>query len=165
MSVLIDTSVYIESVKDTEVQIALEKITAKMLVLSSEVLDEEIEEAASFLRKTGRKEEAEKLKEIYQKTAGGTIRLTERVLDLSETYYNQVSSKLGKEKARKMENDLRIVSSASIAGLNKVITINRKTMASDRIIEIYKSVNSSRKIKTPEFLRTKEELLKFASLL
>jgi len=162
MSVLIDTSVYIESIKDAEVQNALEKIVNNMLVLSSEVIDDEIDEAADFLRKTNRKEEAEKLKEIYRKTIGGTIKLTERVIGLSESYSYEILSKLGRQKAKKMENDIRIVSSAAIAGLSKIITINRKTMAADKIVEIYELVNSSKKLKTPEFIKTKEELLKFA---
>ena len=164
MPVLIDTSVYIESVNDIEVQNALERISSKTFVLSSEVIDDEIYEAVDFLRKTGRRVEAEKLKEIYRKTVGGTIKLTKKVVGLYETYYNEVSSVLGRQKARKMENDLRIVSSAVLAGLNKIITINRKTMANERLVEIYKTINSSRKLKTPEFLKTKEELLKFASL-
>lgn len=165
MSILVDTSVYIESIKDAEVQNALEKIADKTLVLTSEVIDDEINEATNFLSKTGRKEEAEKLKEIYRKTTGGTIKLTERVVGLSESYSEEMSSKLGRRKAKEMENDIRIVSSAVVAGLDKIITINRKTMASDKIVEIYKTVNSPKKLKTPEFLKTQEELLKFASLL
>ena len=63
--------------------------------------------------------------------------------------------RLNPGKAKKMENDIRIVSSAAIAGLSKIITINRKTMAADKIVEIYKSVNSSKKLKTPEFIFSK----------
>ena len=54
MPVLIDTSVYIESIKDAEILNALEKVSNKTLVLSSEVIDDEISEAVDFLRKTGR---------------------------------------------------------------------------------------------------------------
>lgn len=165
MQVLIDTSVYIESLKDKEIQNALEKIAGKILVLSSEVLDDEIDEATDFLRKTGRKTEAENLKEIYRKTTGGTIKLTDRIVNLASLYSREILSTHGRSKATKMENDLRIVSSAVVAGIDKVITINRKTMADERIVDIYKSVNSSKKLKTPAFLKTKDELLKFASFL
>jgi len=158
MPVLVDTSVYIESIKDAEVQNALEKIVAKILVLSSEVIDDEIDAAVDFLRKTGRKEEAEKLKDIYRKIVGGSS-------GLSNSYSSETTLRFGKRKAEEMKNDLRIVSSASIGGINKIVAINKKTMASDKIMEIYRSVNSTRRLKTPGFLRTKEELLWFAASL
>ena len=161
--ILIDTSVYISAVTDTELEKALKKSHKKSFVISSEVVDDEIKESANYLRKTNRKIECEKLKEIYNSSIGGTIRFTDRVLAIANTYSEKVREKFGKDKAKDMKDDLRIVACASVAGLKFIGTFNRKTMANEEIIEIYNAVNKENKLKTPEFIKSREKLIALLS--
>ncbi|MBI4162164.1 MAG: hypothetical protein HY513_00645 [Candidatus Aenigmarchaeota archaeon] len=159
--ILIDTSVYISALTDQELENVLSEASKKSLIMSSEVIDREIKKAVNHLRATNRKTDSEKLRELYDASIGGTIKLTDRVLSIADKYSDIVKEKFGKDKAKEMEDDLRIVASASIAGLKLIGTFNRKTMASDDIVEIYRNVNNSSKLKTPEFIKSKERLLEF----
>jgi hypothetical protein len=91
--------------------------------------------------------------------------MTERVTSLAEKYSSEVGSKCGKDKAKEMADDLRIVASASIGSVRHIGTFNRKTMASHDAIEIYSKINSDMKLPVPAFIKTKEALLSFISSL
>jgi len=160
---LVDTSLYIEALKDNDMELCLRKLSKNNFILSCEIIENEINSASEFLRKTNRKEDAKRLKEIYRENLGGTIKLTDKVLRLSNCYSSEANNKIGKDKTYKMKNDFRIVASATVAGLKKILTLNRKTMAKPEIMQIYIKVNKNNKFKTPEFIRTKEDILKFAS--
>lgn len=154
--ILIDTSVYISSLADKELEDKLKK--SKAFIISSEVIDDEIKEAEDFLRRTKRRNEAERLREIYNSSIGGTIRFTKRVLGIADQYSEKVKEKLGKDKAKEMRDDFRIVASASIASLKYIATFNRRTMANDVIVPIYNLINHTNKLGTPSFIKTREAL-------
>ncbi len=78
-------------------------------------------------------------------------------------YSEKVREQFGKDKAKDMKDDLRIVACASVAGLKFIGTFNRKTMASEDIIEIYNSVNKLNKLKTPEFIKSRGTLISLLS--
>ncbi|MDI6721581.1 MAG: hypothetical protein QMD85_04265 [Candidatus Aenigmarchaeota archaeon] len=161
--ILIDTSVYISAMTDPELEKALIDVSKKSIIMSSVVVEKEITKASGFLRRTYRKENSEKLKELYNTCAGGKIGITPFVLRLSDEYFAAVKQKYGRSKAEGMIEDFRIVSAASAAALATVATFNRKTMGNEEIIEIYKSVNKKHKLKTPHFIRSKSELIGFLS--
>ena len=161
--ILVDTSVYIEALADKELEEKLRGAGKKAFIISSEVIDDEIKEAVSFLRKTRRRDEAERLKEIYNSSTGGTIRLTHRVINIAGFYSHEITEKFGKNKSIEMKDDLRIVASASIAGLKYIATFNRKTMANEEIIEIYNKMNNANKLRTPIFINTKKALFDLLS--
>ncbi len=73
--------------------------------------------------------------------------------------------KCGKDKAKDMRDDLRIVAYASIGFVKHIGTLNRKTMASQDAVEIYSRINSDMKLAMPVFIKTKEALLAFISSL
>ncbi len=162
--ILVDTSVYINALTVSEVEDILSKAGKRAFIISSEVIEKEIALAADFLSKRSRKNDAQKLKDIYNRSISGTIKLTDRVLKLSDTYTAEVRHKISKSRANEMKDDFRIVSSASIGSIEAIATFNRKTMANTEIISIYKDINDKNKLKTPKFIRTKEELSKFLSL-
>ena len=160
--ILIDTSVYIAAITDKEVEKLLMAAGKKKFVISSEVIEKEINSASDFIRKRGDKTGSERLKNIYNSTISGTIKLTERVLKVSEEYSKTVRKNISKARAQEMRDDFRIVSSAAIGSIEAIATFNRKTMSNPEIVAIYKEVNGKNSMKTPEFIRTKDEL---ASLL
>lgn len=159
--ILIDTSVYISALADSELEKALREASKKSIIMSSVVVEKEISKASDFLRRTYRKENSEKLKELHNACAGGKIGITPFVLQLSDEYFAAVKQKYGRNKAEDMIEDFRIVSAASAAALTAVATFNRKTMGNEEIIKIYKGINEKHKLKTPRFIRTKDALISF----
>lgn len=91
--------------------------------------------------------------------------MTDRVVNISNKYSNEVRARFGKGKTSEMEDDFRIVASASIAALKVVATFNRKTMANEEIIQLYEKINKTNDLKTPKFIKTKEGLFAFLSSL
>ncbi len=126
--ILIDTSVYISALTDEELEKALRNASKRSIIMSSVVVEKEIAKASEFLRRTDRKDNSEKLKELYNTCEGGKIGITPFVLYLSDKYFDAVKQKHGKSKAEDMIEDFRIVSAASAAALTAVATFNRKTM-------------------------------------
>jgi hypothetical protein len=161
--ILVDTSIYISALTDQDLEHILQKAHEKAFIISSEIVEKEIEDAADYLRKIGKKNDAQRLKDIYYAVVSGTIRLTKRVIYLSDKYAAEVKKRISKDRSREMSDDFRIVSSAAIGSIEAIVTFNRRTMANPEIIAIYKEVNDKTKLKTPKFIRTKEELLKFLS--
>ena len=162
--ILVDTSIYISAISDYEVEHILREARKKAFIISSEVIEKEIDAAATFLRRKGRKDDAQRLKELYNDVISGTIRLTDRVVELSDKYATEVRNKVSKDRAYEMKDDFRIVSSAAIGSIEAIATFNRRTMANPEIIAIYKEINDRNRVKTPMFIKTKEELSKFLSL-
>ena len=79
--ILIDTSVYIESVSDGTIEKLLEELSEKDFIQSCNIIEKEIHHAAEFLRKTDRESNSEKLKLIYDKICEGSIKTTERIVN------------------------------------------------------------------------------------
>src|SRR3989344_4433672 len=151
--ILIDTSVYIAAITDKEVEKLLMAAGKKKFVISSEVIEKEINSASDFIRKRGDKTGSERLKNIYNSTISGTIKLTERVLKVSEEYSKTVRKNISKARAQEMRDDFRIVSSAAIGSIEAIATFNRKTMSNPEIVTIYKEINGKNALKTPAFIR------------
>ena len=93
--ILIDTSVYISALTDAELEKVLKETSKKSIIMSSVVVEKEISHAADFLRKTDRKVNAERLKELHNLCAGGKIGITPFVLKLAEEYSYTVKEKFG----------------------------------------------------------------------
>src|SRR3989338_2338030 len=156
---LIDTSLYIAAIEDSELEQLLEELSKKKFLQSCDMIEEEIHESSEFLRKTGRKQQSEKLKLIYDKIRQGNIRTTERIIGLAKEYHNE--AELSKNQHKGIDSDFLIVASASAAGVKNILSLNRKTMASEEMKGVYSKVNKKYNYKTPIFLTTKEELIKF----
>ena len=163
--ILIDTSVYISALTDKELEDKIKEVAKKAVIMSSLVVEKEIGKSSDFLRKIGKKEDAERLKTLHDISAGGKIGLTPFVLKLAEEYSIAVRNNFGKRKARYMIEDFRIVAASSAAALEAIATFNRKTMANEDIIKIYRKVNEKYTLKTPRFIKTKSGLIEFLSSL
>ena len=160
--ILLDTSMYIAAAQDVELEKLLEELSQKVFIQSCDVVEKEIHRSSEFLRKTDRKQQAEELKLIYGKIHRGNITTTERIINLAEQYHQ--TADLSKDKHRDIENDFLIVASASVGSVKTILSLNRKTMASEEMKKIYNIVNSRNKYITPVFLTTREELSKLLKL-
>lgn len=161
--ILIDTSVYISALADKEIEEILREISKREFIISSEVIEKEIDMASKFLRKIDKKDDAQLLKDLYVNVISGTIKITDRIIELSNKYAIEVKNKISKDRSKEMKDDFMIVSSATIGNVRVITTFNRKTMANPEIVSIYKEINDRNKFKTPLFIRTKEELSKFST--
>lgn len=156
--ILIDTSLYIAAIGDNEFERLLEELSQKTFVQSCDMIEEEIHESSEFLRKTDRNQQSEKLKLIYGKIRQGNIRTTERIIGLAKDYHDE--AELSKKQHRGIDSDFLIVASASVAGVKSILSLNRKTMASEEMRDVYQIVNKKHDYKTPVFFITKEDLIK-----
>ena len=158
--ILIDTSIYIEAAEKEDVRELIEAISKKSFVLSCDPIEKEIDEASDFLRGINKKEDSEKLKGIYNEIKQGKINLTDRIKNLRDQYIN-AANHLSKDQKKWITNDLLIVASASVAGVNHILSLNRKTMAAYQMVEIYTKINKLNGYKTPAFITTIEGLVQF----
>lgn len=157
--ILIDTSLYIAAMEEVELEKILEELSQKIFVQSCDVIEKEISNSSEFLRKTERKQQSEKLRLIYEKMREGNIKTTDRIIGLAQEYHKE--SKLSKNKHKDINNDFLIVASAAVAGVKNILSLNRKTMASDEMIKVYGIVNKKHNYRTPIFLTTRESLSQF----
>ncbi|MBI5347609.1 MAG: hypothetical protein HZB66_03290 [Candidatus Aenigmarchaeota archaeon] len=155
--ILIDTSVYIEAAKDSSIEKMLEQLSEKAFIHSCDVVEKEINLACDFLRRTDRRDQSERLKLIYEETYEGVIRTSERIIKFVEEYH-KAAANFSKSQHKDIHDDFLIVASATVAGVKKILSFNRKTMASERAIKAYNTVNSKARYRTPVFLTTREEL-------
>lgn len=160
--ILIDTSVYIATIDDSELEGLLEELSQKAFIQSCDVVEEEIHDSSEFLRKTGRRERAERLRLIYAKIIEGTIGKTERIFNLAQEYQKEAG--LSRRQQKDIENDFLIVASAAVAGVKTVLSFNRKTMCSYNMVKVYDSVNGRNRYKTPKFLTRREDLSQLLKL-
>ena len=157
MRLLLDTNIYgwaleKEEIADLLAFFAEKKQTKEIIVLGSEIINKEIN--ANPYR-----EARERMKELYQAVISGEVRLTESVDSLANIYFNGC-----REKGIKITlEDCSIVSSASLAAIDLIITDNRSTMSNPKSIEIFDSINRKRKLKTIKFMNSNEAIKMFFS--
>ena len=156
--ILLDTSIYIAAAEFEDIERLVEQLATKHFIQSCDVVQVEVHNAAEFLRKTHRKALAERLRLIYDTFPRGTITTTENVFSLAKEYRNE--AQLSRKKDAKMSKDFLIVASAAIAGIKAIGSFNRKTMADPGMQNVYKRVNTQRKLNTPLFFTTMEDLRK-----
>ena len=157
--ILIDTSVYIAAAQDVELEKLLDDLSQKIFIQSCDVVEEEIHDSLEFLRKTDRKQQAEELGLVYAKLHKGNIAKSERIFNLALEYHKE--AQLSKNQHKDIENDFLIVASASVASVQTILSLNRKTMASEEMVKVYNLVNPRNKYKTPKFLTSREALSQF----
>jgi len=160
--ILIDTSLYITALEVPAIELLLEKLANKEFIQSCEMIDREIHQSVEFLRKKDRKQDAEKLKIIYEQSHEGSITTTDHITSLAEQY--QEEANLSKKQQKNIAADFIIVASASVAGVKKILSFNRRTMCDDYIIQVYRKVNQRNKLTIPSFITTEEDLRKFLQL-
>lgn len=102
-------------------------------VLATETIEREIKDAKNST-----------LSELFYSTIKGVIKTSKRISELAEEYFQECK----KVKLRLVTiDDCEIVASATIAGVQLLITENRKTLNNPNVIRIIEIVNSSKGLK------------------
>lgn len=160
MRIMIDTSVWIECREDEELKTAVKDLISKHELRSSEIIEDEVKDAYTFLNKR-KIAGTETLNEIYLYVKKPIIKETETVKNLVQAYGVE-AKKIGIASIKGMKPDFTIVASATLDNVDFILTLNRKTMASDFARLVYSIVNTKRASKTPEFVIGKEAIRRFA---
>ncbi len=156
---MIDTSVWIECQDDANLRKTIERLAKKYNILACPAIDEETEKAIAFLKDHNMG--WEELKSLYQslrKDVDDSIRKREKQI---EDEYLQEGVKLGLP-LRGMKADLSIVAFASVQDADVIISLNRKSMASDYAKFVYMIVNSRQGLKVPQFITEKSMVIKLS---
>lgn len=161
MRIIIDTSVWVECQKDDKFGEAVARIIGRHEVLGCPTIDQEVQDAAAFLKGHGMN--SEKLEAIYQtvrKVANDSIGEKEKEI---EHEYLLEGTKLGLP-LRGMKADLSIVALASVQNADAIISLNRKSMASDYARFVYMIVNSKHGLKVPQFITDRSMISKLSEI-
>lgn len=161
MRIMIDTSVWIECREDEEFRTIVKDLINKHELRSSEIIEDEVKDAYVFLNQK-KIEGAEVLNEIYLIIRKPVIKETDAVKKLVYEYEVE-AKKVGIVAAKSMKADFTIVASATLDSVNFILTLNRKTMASDFARLVYSIVNTRKELKTSEFIIGKEAIRGFAN--
>lgn len=154
---MIDTSIWIEVNEDMQFKEALTRLARKNEILTCDTIDQEVEDAYRLLAEKDISK-ADALKFSYNSFQ--KISVMGSVAELASEY-SQEGEKLDLP-VQKMKADLAIVAYASIGNVEVVLTLNRKTMASDYAKIVYLLVNSKKKVTTPHFITEKDAIKKLA---
>jgi predicted nucleic acid-binding protein len=158
MRLLLDTSIWVECHKDEGLKGTVSSIAQKHEMVTSETVGAEISKAASFLKDKGILG-ANELESFYSQRTG-EVCSNKECEELSEEYH-RVGKQVGVD-VEKMDADLVIVAAATTKGADAVLTLNRKTMASDLAKLTYLLVNAKRSLKVPVFITDRAAIKKFA---
>jgi len=79
------------------------------------------------------------------------LKTTEVIKDTAEAYYLAYKQFEGLKSREEIINDFRIVSTATINGLDIIYSEDNRTMISDKSVKSYELVNKIKKLKTPSF--------------
>jgi predicted nucleic acid-binding protein len=162
VKIVIDTSVWIECLEDQDLKKRLMQIAEKHEAISSVIVDTELKLFFDSLKEHN-PSKAEELMAFYT-TTRKTPMPNENLEALGELAGEYLSTgvKLGLP-VRGMKADLSIVAEASLAHADAILSLNRKSMASDYAKLTYLIVNKSKNLQVPTFVSDKHAIRKFAS--
>jgi len=154
--IMIDTSVWLECREDEELRTIVKDLINKHELRSSEIIEDEVKDSYIFLNQK-KIAGAEILNEIYLTIKKPVIKETDAIKKLVYEYEVE-AKKVGIVAVKSMKADFTIVASATLDGVNFILTLNRKTMASDFARLVYSIVSTRKELKTPEFIIGKEAI-------
>ena len=153
--VLLDTNVYGKLILDKAVaKDLLDLIPASLLIYGSEVVRAE-------LRNVSKKEKVEdkskrmlllNLYDTLTQEEDRTYRTTSFIELLALQYFDEYSKLKGKKGYEELRKDFVIIATASIHGLDVVVSNDTKTMLSDEAKTAYENVNEKNQLRTPQLL-------------
>ncbi len=159
MRIMIDNSVWVETVNYPELGKLVQELGSRHELRSSEITDREMDESARIMNMeyAGR---GDTLRKTYgEARITGKVKLSERVETLAEEY--MVLLKPSKKQRKLWKNDLRLAACAALDSIDVVFTFNKKTLGSEKFQLVYKQVNIKRKLKTPIFIKQADLLRRF----
>ncbi len=161
MKILIDTSVWVECQEDNRFGEVLASVARKHEILGCPTVDEETEKAVAFLKEHHMAwEQLSAIHKLLKRDIDSSI--ADRARQIEREYLNE-GIKLGLP-LRGMKGDLSIVAFASIQNADAVISLNRKSMASDYARFVYLIVNSRHNLMTPAFVTERSIIEKLSEV-
>ena len=153
--ILLDTNVYGELILDKAViENFLSLIPSPLLIYGSEIVRAE-------LRDVSKKEKVEdkskrilllNLYDALTQEEGRTYRTTPFIEILALQYFDEYSKLRGLRGYEELRKDFVIIATASIHGLDVVVSNDTKTMLSKEAKEAYESTNDKNQLRTPQLL-------------
>ncbi len=157
--VLLDTNVYGHLIMDTEVaKDLLDLMPAQLLIYGSEVVRVELRDV-SKKEKVEDKSKRMLLLNLYDaltQKEGRTYRTTPFIEILALQYFDEYSKLEGKKGYEELRKDFIIIATASIHGLDVVVSSDTKTMLSGHAKAAYENVNHRNQLRTPKLLSYEE---------
>ena len=153
--VLLDTNVYGQLILDKAVaKDMLDLMPSLLLIYGSEVVRAELRDV-SKKEKVEDKSKRMLLLNLYDaltQEEDRTYRTTPFIEILSLQYFDEYSKLEGKKGYEELRKDFVIIATASIHGLDVVVSSDTKTMLSDEAKEAYENVNDKNQLRTPQLL-------------
>lgn len=157
--VLLDTNVYGQLILDKVVAKGLlDLIPVPLLIYGSEVVRAELRDV-SKKEKVEDKSKRMLLLNLYDtltQEEGRTYKTTPFIEILALQYFDEYSRLEGKKGYEELRKDFVIIATASIHGLDVVVSSDTKTMLSDEAKEAYVNVNDKNQLRTPQLLGYEE---------
>ena len=146
--VLFDTNIYGLALEKKDVANILmlfvnqkQKSEKEYVAFGSQIVNQEI-------NANPHQETKSKLNELYELVISGEIKLTEKVKLLALEYFNECKN----SHVKITLEDCQIVASSCMANVDFIVTNNRKTMMSDKSIDVFTFINKKKGLRTPNLI-------------
>ena len=146
-TMLLDTNIYGLALERKDVASILvffanekQKERKDYFILGSKIISDEI-------NANPHREARNRLNDLYQIVISGEIKITQNIQSLALAYFNECKNRHVKITIE----DCQIVASSCAANAGFIVTNNRKTMMSQKSIEVFVSINQKKGLKTPKF--------------
>ena len=154
ISALLDSNIYgllVADIKDGPDLVEKIKQDRDFIIHNFKLIRNELRKAPS------------KVLPIYDKLAANrVIGETKQIKDLANLYFKEYKSNKGTQGQKKIFNDFKIVSCATILNCDLVISEDRKTLLHPIAIQAYKDINIKISRRTPTFYNYKDLKKKYS---
>ncbi len=148
---LLDTNIYGELAFDGQSTAVREKILEKVIVHGFRPVREELR-AVSRRVLLERRSLRIALLHIYDEIIKKEYPLTSEITDLAEVYYKKYRELGGSCAHDKMFTDFSVVACATLHQIDIVVSEDNRTMLVQHSLDAYNEINSSRMVRTPQFI-------------
>lgn len=153
--VILDTSVYGELIKETEVAEALVRmVPINYVVYGTKIIRNELRDLSKDAKLEGKSKRSLLLRayDTLVRKERHNLEITTMIEIIASEFYKQYRINGGSKSLKDMINDLRIVACASFYSLDIVVSNDEKSMLSPKAIKAYRSVCKEFRLHTPEFI-------------
>lgn len=152
---LLDTNVYAELIMDEEVQRELlQLVPVRILIYGSEVNRTELRDVPKEIQLQDKSKRMMLLQmyDLLTQKEKRTYRTTPFIELLSLKYFEEYVRQKGKKGYEELRKDFIIVATATIHGLDIIVSQDKKTMLSSEAQKAYETVNQQNQLRTPQML-------------
>ena len=148
---LLDTNIYGELIFDADLDNLKDKIKEGCVIHGFDIVRKELRNTPKESHQFGKNVRLSLLF-LYDDLIKKSYSITEDMNELSYLYYTTYRTLGGSKSFDDLKNDFCVVACATIHQIDIVVSEDNKTMLVENALKAYDIVNSSRKVKTPEFI-------------